>query len=93
MLVNNAGILRDGMSFSMAEDEWDIVVNVHLKGHFCTTHFAGVHWRQLAKETGEPVDGVIVNTASRVGPVRQRRPGQLRRGQGRHRVDDHRGGP
>jgi NAD(P)-dependent dehydrogenase (short-subunit alcohol dehydrogenase family) len=67
VLVNNAGILRDRMSFSMSEDEWDIVVNVHLKGHFCTTHFAGVHWRQLAKDTGDPVDGVIVNTASESG--------------------------
>ena len=67
VLVNNAGILRDRMSFSMSEDEWDLVVNVHMKGHFCTTHFAGVHWRQLAKDTGDPVDGVIVNTASESG--------------------------
>jgi NAD(P)-dependent dehydrogenase (short-subunit alcohol dehydrogenase family) len=67
VLVNNAGILRDRMSFSMSEDEWDIVVNVHLKGHFCTTHFAGAHWRQVAKERGEPADGVIVNTASESG--------------------------
>jgi NAD(P)-dependent dehydrogenase (short-subunit alcohol dehydrogenase family) len=67
VLVNNAGILRDRMSFSMTEDEWDIVVNVHLKGHFCMTHFAGVHWREQAKATGDPVDGVIINTASESG--------------------------
>jgi NAD(P)-dependent dehydrogenase (short-subunit alcohol dehydrogenase family) len=67
VLVNNAGILRDRMSFSMSEDEWDVVVNVHLKGHFCTTHFAGAYWRDHAKQTGEPVDGVIVNTASESG--------------------------
>jgi NAD(P)-dependent dehydrogenase (short-subunit alcohol dehydrogenase family) len=67
VLVNNAGILRDRMSFSMAEDEWAIVVNVHLKGHFCMTHFAGAYWRDRAKETGEPADGVIINTASESG--------------------------
>jgi NAD(P)-dependent dehydrogenase (short-subunit alcohol dehydrogenase family) len=67
VLVNNAGILRDRMSFSMSEDEWDIVVNVHLKGHFCTTHFAGAYWREQSKQTGDPVDGVIVNTASESG--------------------------
>jgi NAD(P)-dependent dehydrogenase (short-subunit alcohol dehydrogenase family) len=67
VLINNAGILRDRMSFSMSEDEWDIVIDVHLKGHFCTTHFAGAYWRQRAKDTGEPADGVIVNTASESG--------------------------
>jgi len=67
VLINNAGILRDRMSFSMSEDEWDIVVNVHMKGHFCTTHFAGSYWRQRTKETGEPADGVIVNTSSESG--------------------------
>jgi NAD(P)-dependent dehydrogenase (short-subunit alcohol dehydrogenase family) len=67
VLVNNAGILRDRMSFSMTEHEWDAVVDVHLKGHFCTTHFAGAHWRQQAKETGEPVEAAIVNTASESG--------------------------
>ena len=41
MLVNNAGILRDKMSFNMTEDEWDAVIKVHLKGHFAPSHFAG----------------------------------------------------
>ncbi|WP_435057513.1 3-oxoacyl-ACP reductase [Streptomyces sp. bgisy060] len=64
VLVNNAGILRDRMVFSMSEDEWDSVVRVHLKGHFNTTHFAAVHWRGRAK-AGEPeVYGRIVNTSS-----------------------------
>jgi NAD(P)-dependent dehydrogenase (short-subunit alcohol dehydrogenase family) len=67
VLVNNAGILRDAMSFSMTEEDWDAVINVHLKGHFCTTHFAGIHWRAQSKETGEPVGGAIVNTASESG--------------------------
>src|SRR5438128_11358532 len=37
VLVNNAGILRDRMIFNMAEEEWDAVLRVHLKAHFCTT--------------------------------------------------------
>ncbi|MFJ6566779.1 3-oxoacyl-ACP reductase [Streptomyces sp. NPDC091292] len=64
ILVNNAGILRDRMVFSMSEDEWDSVIRVHLKGHFNTTHFASVHWRERSKAAGAPVYGRIVNTSS-----------------------------
>src|SRR5262249_59990418 len=48
VLVNNAGILRDRVIINMTQDEWDVVVNVHLKGHFAPTHHAAVYWR------GEP---------------------------------------
>ncbi|MFI8323201.1 3-oxoacyl-ACP reductase [Streptomyces sp. NPDC085529] len=64
VLVNNAGILRDRMVFSMSEDEWDSVIRVHLKGHFNTTHFAAVHWRGRAKAGETGVYGRIVNTSS-----------------------------
>ncbi|MFG2191380.1 3-oxoacyl-ACP reductase [Streptomyces sp. NPDC048639] len=64
VLVNNAGILRDRMIFSMTEVEWDSVIRVHLKGHFNTTHFAAVHWRERSKAAGGPVYGRIVNTSS-----------------------------
>ncbi|MFD7627674.1 3-oxoacyl-ACP reductase [Streptomyces sp. NPDC059851] len=64
VLVNNAGILRDRMVFSMSEEEWDSVIRVHLKGHFNTTHFAAVHWRERSKAAGGPVHGRIVNTSS-----------------------------
>ncbi|MFK4227184.1 3-oxoacyl-ACP reductase [Streptomyces sp. NPDC019890] len=64
ILVNNAGILRDRMVFSMTESEWDSVIRVHLKGHFNTTHFASVHWRERSKAAGGPVYGRIVNTSS-----------------------------
>jgi NAD(P)-dependent dehydrogenase (short-subunit alcohol dehydrogenase family) len=37
VLVNNAGILRDKTIFKMEEDDWDAVIAVHLKGHFCCT--------------------------------------------------------
>ncbi|OAH12912.1 3-oxoacyl-ACP reductase [Streptomyces jeddahensis] len=64
ILVNNAGILRDRMIFSMTESEWDSVIRVHLKGHFNTTHFASVHWRERSKAAGGPVHGRIINTSS-----------------------------
>ncbi len=67
VLVNNAGILRDKMSFNMTEDEWDSVIKVHLKGHFAPAHHAALYWRKKNKETGEPVNAKIVNTASESG--------------------------
>jgi len=67
VLVNNAGILRDRMSFNMDEADWDAVINVHLKGHFATSRFASAYWRARSKETGQPVGASIVNTASESG--------------------------
>ncbi len=67
VLINNAGILRDKMSFNMTEEEWDSVINVHLKGHFVTSRFAAAYWRQQSKDTGSPVEATIVNTASESG--------------------------
>ncbi|MGB2693787.1 MAG: SDR family NAD(P)-dependent oxidoreductase [Dehalococcoidia bacterium] len=46
VLVNNAGILRDRMIFNMSEEEWDAVIAVHLKGHFCCTKPASIIFRQ-----------------------------------------------
>jgi NAD(P)-dependent dehydrogenase (short-subunit alcohol dehydrogenase family) len=46
ILVNVAGILRDRMIFNMTEEEWDAVIAVHLKGHFCTTKPASILMRQ-----------------------------------------------
>lgn len=67
VLINNAGILRDKMSFNMDEAEWDAVVDVHLKGHFAPSRFAASYWRAKSKETSAPVNGKIVNTASESG--------------------------
>jgi NAD(P)-dependent dehydrogenase (short-subunit alcohol dehydrogenase family) len=66
ILVNNAGILRDRMIFSMDEQDWDDVIAVHLKGHFCPTRHAAAYWRAQAK-AGEAVDARIINTASPSG--------------------------
>jgi NAD(P)-dependent dehydrogenase (short-subunit alcohol dehydrogenase family) len=63
VLVNNAGILRDRMLFSMAEDEWDAVIKVHLKGTWAPSRVASEYWRNRAK-AGETNDARIVNTTS-----------------------------
>jgi NAD(P)-dependent dehydrogenase (short-subunit alcohol dehydrogenase family) len=65
-VVNNAGIVRDRMFANAAEDEWDAVVRVHLKGHFAIARHAAAHWRDLAK-AGEAVDARIINTSSGAG--------------------------
>ncbi|TDC91755.1 SDR family NAD(P)-dependent oxidoreductase [Actinomadura sp. 7K507] len=52
VLVNAAGILRDRMIFNMAEEEWDDVIRVHLKGHFNTIKPAAAHWRDRRDPDG-----------------------------------------
>ena len=64
IVVNNAGVLRDRMVFSMSEQEWDTVLRVHLRGHFITTRLATGHWRALSKQAGGPVYARIINTSS-----------------------------
>ena len=66
VLVNNAGFTRDKMSFNMDEAEWDAVVDVHLKGHFCPSRHAGVYWREQSK-AGATTPRRIVNTTSEAG--------------------------
>ena len=66
ILVNNAGILRDRMLVNMAEEEWDAVIAVHLKGHFAPTRHAAAHWRERSK-AGEEVRGRVINTSSPSG--------------------------
>ena len=65
-VVNNAGICRDRMFASMTEQEWDAVISVHLKGHFCISSHAVHFWRGEAKE-GRQVDARIINTSSGAG--------------------------
>jgi NAD(P)-dependent dehydrogenase (short-subunit alcohol dehydrogenase family) len=65
-VVNNAGILRDRMTFNMAVEEWDPVIKVHLRGTFLCTQAVCAHWRDRAK-AGQDVTGRIVNTSSTSG--------------------------
>lgn len=66
VVVNNAGINRDRMFASMTEDDWDAIMAVHLKGHFCISSHAARHWRAQAK-AGESVCARIINTTSGAG--------------------------
>jgi NAD(P)-dependent dehydrogenase (short-subunit alcohol dehydrogenase family) len=63
VLINNAGILRDRMLFSMTEDEWDAVIKVHLKGTWAPSRVASEYWRNRAK-AGDTNDARIINTTS-----------------------------
>jgi NAD(P)-dependent dehydrogenase (short-subunit alcohol dehydrogenase family) len=66
VLVNNAGILRDRVIINMTEAEWDAVIAVHLKGHFCPTRHAATYWREQTK-AGKEVRASIVHTSSTSG--------------------------
>jgi NAD(P)-dependent dehydrogenase (short-subunit alcohol dehydrogenase family) len=66
VLVNNAGFLRDRMLVSMSVEEWDAVIRVHLRGHFCPLRHAGAYWREQSK-SGAAVDARIINTSSGAG--------------------------
>jgi NAD(P)-dependent dehydrogenase (short-subunit alcohol dehydrogenase family) len=67
VLVNNAGILRDRLFLSLSEDDWDQVMRVHLKGHFCLANVLARRWRDAFK-AGTPVSHPrIINTSSGAG--------------------------
>jgi NAD(P)-dependent dehydrogenase (short-subunit alcohol dehydrogenase family) len=66
ILVNNAGILRDRAFVNMTEEEWDAVVNVHLKGHAAPSHHALSWWRQQTK-AGRTIQACITHTTSAAG--------------------------
>jgi NAD(P)-dependent dehydrogenase (short-subunit alcohol dehydrogenase family) len=77
VLVNNAGILRDRVLVNMTEEEWDAVINVHLKGHFCPTRHAAAYWREQTK-AGKEIKASIVHTSSTSGLLGN--PGQTNYG-------------
>jgi NAD(P)-dependent dehydrogenase (short-subunit alcohol dehydrogenase family) len=78
VLVNNAGILRDAFIGSMSEEQWDAVIQVHLKGHFAPLRHAVDHWKARAK-AGEEVGAAVINTASPSGTFMPN-PGQANYG-------------
>jgi NAD(P)-dependent dehydrogenase (short-subunit alcohol dehydrogenase family) len=66
VIVNNAGFLRDRMFVNATLEEWDAVMKVHLRGHFCVTRHAVDYWRAAGKQ-GRPVDARIINASSGAG--------------------------
>jgi NAD(P)-dependent dehydrogenase (short-subunit alcohol dehydrogenase family) len=73
ILVNNAGILRDRLVVNMTEREWDDVIRVHLRGHFCPTHHVAAYWRDEHK-AGRAAPRNMINTSSTSGLLAN--PGQ-----------------
>src|SRR2546426_11945368 len=67
ILVNNAGILRDRMIFNMTEEEWDSVIDTHLKGSFAVTRAAVPHMRE--KKWGRLIN--MTSTSGLVGNIGQ----------------------
>ncbi len=65
-VINNAGIVRDRMFLKLSEEDWDAVMRVHLRGHFCLANVLTNRWRDQAKE-GLKVDARIINTSSGAG--------------------------
>ena len=66
VVVNNAGILRDNAITKMSEEDFDLVISVHLKGTFNLTRHACVYWQAEAK-AGRARRASIVNTVSSAG--------------------------
>src|SRR5581483_9371957 len=64
IVVNNAGLLRDRLLFTMYDEEWDLVIRDHLRGHFLLCRGAAAYWRAMSKEDDRPVYGRLVNTSS-----------------------------
>jgi NAD(P)-dependent dehydrogenase (short-subunit alcohol dehydrogenase family) len=67
IVVNNAGILRDRMIFNMSEDEWDAVIDTHLKGSFAVTRAAAPLMRE--QKSGRFIN--MTSTSGLVGNVGQ----------------------
>ncbi|HYE94316.1 MAG TPA: SDR family NAD(P)-dependent oxidoreductase [Terriglobales bacterium] len=67
IVVNNAGILRDRMIFNMSEEEWDAVINTHLKGSFAVTRAAAPIMRE--QKSGRVIN--MTSTSGLVGNVGQ----------------------
>lgn len=83
IVVNNAGVTRDQMLFNMSDEDFDLVVRVHLRGHFLLTRGAGAYWREQSKASGEPTYGSLVNTSSEAaffGPAGQANYGAAKAG-------------
>jgi NAD(P)-dependent dehydrogenase (short-subunit alcohol dehydrogenase family) len=80
-LVNNAGFLRDRMVVSTSEEEWDAVIRVHLKGHFCPTRHATGYWREQSK-AGDP--RAHAGGGGRARPLRRDRERDRARGPHAH---------
>src|SRR5258708_8013578 len=66
VLMDKHGTLHNPLIINITEAEWDAVIAVHLKGHFCPTRHAAAYWREQTK-AGKEVNAAIVHTSSTSG--------------------------
>lgn len=76
-IVNYAGILRDGISYKMDPEDFDAVIEVHLRGHFCLLRNAAAHWRERAQEADDGALATQRSFVSVVSPAIWGNPGQI----------------
>ena len=69
IMVNNAGITKDGLLMRMSDDDWDAVLSVNLKGTFLFTRAVSRPMMKNKAEDGTQLGGSIINIASVVGIV------------------------
>ena len=67
IMVNNAGITKDGLLMRMSDEDWDAVLNVNLKGTFLFTRAVSRPMMKNKAEDGTQLGGSIINIASVVG--------------------------
>jgi NAD(P)-dependent dehydrogenase (short-subunit alcohol dehydrogenase family) len=67
IVVNNAGIVRDRAIWNMSADDFDLVMNVHVRGTWLICRAAARHWRERSKAGERNVGGRIINTTSGAG--------------------------
>ena len=85
IVVNNAGITRDRMLFNMTDEEWDLVIAVHLRGHFLLTRNAATYWRSQSQRSRgrlrlRPDHQHLVGGRAWSGPVGQANYGAAKAG-------------
>lgn len=70
-VVNFAGILSDAICYEMTGEQWDQVIDVHLRGHFSLLRNAAAHWRETAEEDEAERSFLAVTSRSALGSVGQ----------------------
>lgn len=76
-VINYAGILRDGISYKMDPADFDAVIEVHLRGHFCLLRNAAAHWRERAGKREDDTLATQRSFVSVVSPAIWGNPGQI----------------
>ena len=67
ILVNNAGVTKDGLLMRMSDADWDLVLDINLKGTFLFTRAVSRPMMKNKDANGAPCGGAIVNITSVVG--------------------------